>query len=102
LGGIYTLNPEWQFKAGVGFDETPVTTKYRAVVFPDNDRYAVAIGTHWQPTKPLGVDVGYSHFFLHAAGVHSTIVAGTETVHADGVVHSDANVFGAQLTYRFM
>ena len=102
LGTIITLNPRWQLKAGIGYDESPVRTRYRTVQVPDRNHRAFSLGTHYQPTKALGFDLGWTHIFIGSARVNSQIQVGPETVLADGHVKSSANVFGGQLTYDFL
>lgn len=102
LGGIYAFSPVWQFKAGLGYDQTPVTTRYRTVQCPDNDRYVTAVGIHFQPSKAIGWDLGYAHFFLRHAGINNTIQVAQEIATANGNVYSNADVIGLQVDYKFL
>ena len=102
LGTIITVNPYWQLTAGIGYDQSPVSTRYRTVQVPDKDHKAVSLGAHYQPTKALGFDLGWTHIFIGSARVNNHITVGPETVLADGNVNSSANVFGGQLTYDFL
>jgi len=101
LGGIYRLNTKWQFTAGVGFDQTPVSTHYRTIQLPDNNRYAVAIGAHYQPVKAFGVDVGWLHFFLKRTRINRSTEVASEVVQTTGLIDTSADVLGLQLTYTF-
>ena len=44
LGGSYKIDENWSLKSGVAFDETPVTSHFRAVTLPDSDRLLLGIG----------------------------------------------------------
>jgi len=94
------MSSHWTFKAGIGFDQTPVTTAYRTVQAPDGDRYVTAVGAHYQADKAFGVDFGWAHFFLRRTRVNSSVTVGPETSTVDGLVSSYANVYGLQLTYK--
>ena len=70
IGGVYRFNEQWTFRAGVGFDESPVVDAFRDTGVPDKDRYMVGIGFGYNITPSVQLDVGYSHYF--AAG-HATM-----------------------------
>ena len=68
LGGEYRLNDQWLLRAGLGWDQTPITDKWRMVQLPDEDRYLVGVGFNYRLNDATSVDVGYQHSFaIHAS-----------------------------------
>lgn len=47
LGGIWQATPEWAFKAGYAFDESPVNEDYVTARIPSNDRHWLTLGAQW-------------------------------------------------------
>jgi len=100
VGADYYATDTITLRGGVGYDQTPVRTTYRNVQLPDNDRYLVAVGGHFQATKTVGFDLGYSHVFSQASRVHPPAqVTGDQIVQTDGHVNGGADVIGMQLTW---
>ncbi|MFV8571892.1 OmpP1/FadL family transporter [Marinobacter sp. SBS5] len=46
VGGIWQANPEWAFKAGYAFDESPVD-QYLTARIPSEDRHWLTLGAQW-------------------------------------------------------
>lgn len=100
LGAIYRPLPCLHFRAGVGYDQTPTNNTDRNIRLPDGNRYAVAVGAHYQVVKPLGVDVGWTHLFIQKVNVSSTAVTGLQASTAIGTFTSHADLLGGQLTWN--
>lgn len=47
LGGIWQATPEWAFKAGYAYDESPVNEDYVTARIPSNDRHWLTLGAQW-------------------------------------------------------
>lgn len=47
IGSIWQATPEWAFKAGYAFDESPVNEDYVTARIPSNDRHWLTIGAQW-------------------------------------------------------
>lgn len=101
LGGIYTPVQCFSLRAGVGYDQTPTNNTDRDIRLPDGNRFAVALGAHYQIIKPIGIDVGWTHFFTQKVNVNYTVVTGGQAVTVNGNFHNRADVLGAQLTWDF-
>jgi long-chain fatty acid transport protein len=101
-GGKYKINAKWMARAGVGYDQTPVPSPIdRNLRCPDGDRIALAIGGHYQATKTIGIDVGWTHLFMQKTELNNTTVLDPNTsVLVQGSVEGHANLFGAQLTWQ--
>ncbi len=100
VGTNYHVNEAVMLRAGLGYDQTPSRNAERNLQLPDSNRIAVALGTHYQLSKTLGFDVGWTHFFVQNAGIHNlTQSVGAQTTTLDGKVSSEADVFGFQMKW---
>ncbi|WP_269079044.1 OmpP1/FadL family transporter [Marinobacter similis] len=50
LGGIWQASPEWAFKAGYAWDESPVD-EYVTARIPSEDRHWLTLGAQWQDIR---------------------------------------------------
>jgi long-chain fatty acid transport protein len=55
VGGSYRLDERWSLKAGIAFDQSPVTSRYRAVTLPDTDRYLLGLGAELRLSDAMSV-----------------------------------------------
>lgn len=100
VGGNYIYNDKVTLRGGLGYDQTPVRDAYRTVMLPDNTRYVVALGGHYQTTKSIGFDVGWSHYFMNKSHVIPPVqVTGDERVTTNGSINGRADVFAAQIVW---
>lgn len=103
IGVDYYLNCAVTLKAGLGFDQTPVRDQYRDVRIPDNNRYIVALGGHYQAAKTVGFDLGWSHFFADQSKINPPpLVVGGAILSANGKVDGSADVVGLQVTWDIL
>lgn len=99
LGTSVQVNDQWLLRAGTGWDENPTSDNDRNIRLPDSNRFALAVGAHYQASHCIGIDVGYTHLFLNNTFVNSAQVFGPQTIVTDGSINSYANVVGAQFTW---
>lgn len=99
VGIGYQVSPDWQLRAGFAIDKTPVRAQYRTISIPDADRKWFSLGTSYQFSKQLGLDVGYSYLKGDKVDVHEQSALGT-TLDAK-LAKADAHILSAQLNYRF-
>ncbi len=101
VGTEYAATDKFTFRGGVGYDQTPVGNKYRNVQVPDNNRYALALGGHFQATKALGFDLGWTHLFMQGNSIVNPPPqpVGAQIVTTNGVVNANADILGAQVTW---
>jgi long-chain fatty acid transport protein len=105
LGGKYQLNPGWNLRAGIAYDQTPVPdAESRTMTVPDSDRIWLSVGARWQLNKAASVDFAYAHIFFDDAPVERPVyIPGTtrlaQTIKGDFDV--SANILSAQLNYNF-
>lgn len=87
-------------RGGLGYDETPVRDKGRNIQLPDNNRYVVALGTHFQATKCVGLDLGWNHIFIKENHVSPPPqVTGQQITTTKGHVKGGADTLSAQITW---
>lgn len=101
VGSNYYASEDVILRTGIGYDQTPVRDNYRNPQLPDNDRYVVALGGHYQATKALGLDVSWAHLFMNKAHIiPPPQVTGDQTSIVNGSARVGADVLGAQLTWN--
>lgn len=66
LGSNYKINSKWKLRMGGGYDQTPTTNAFRSIRLPDGNRWALALGAHYQPYISVGFDIGYSYIFARS------------------------------------
>ena len=103
VGGNYYATDKLMLRSGVGYDQTPVRNAYRTASLPDNDRYIIAFGGHYQTSEAVGFDLGWMHAFMMKAHVNPPPqTTGIETATTDGTVKAGADVFSAQVTWSIV
>ena len=70
LGLNYKCSERFIGKAGVAFDESPVTDQNRTVRLPDNDRIWVSVGGSYKVGQSGKLDFGYSHLFTSESSIN--------------------------------
>lgn len=100
LGANYLASEKIKIRTGLGFDQTPTNDTYRNVTLPDNNRYVVALGGHYQATNTLGMDLSWMHIFMNRSHINPpALVSGDQQTTTSGYVTGGADVIGAQLTW---
>lgn len=100
VGANYYATEKVILRGGIGYDQTPVQNKYRNIQLPDNDRYVLAVGAHYQLTKTVGLDASYMHIFIQQAKVNPPpFVLGVETIATNGHVNGSGDVLSGQVTW---
>lgn len=100
IGSEYKATDRFTFRGGVGYDQTPVRNAYRNVGLPDNNRYVVALGGHYQAMKKLGFDLSWLHLFVKQTPIAPPPQAiGGQIVTTIGHVNGGADVYAAQVTW---
>ncbi|MEN8215804.1 MAG: outer membrane protein transport protein [Pseudomonadota bacterium] len=107
LGLNYKYTPVWTFKAGIAYDQSPVSdAQERSPRIPDNDRFWLALGATYNKDKRLSIDVGYAHLFINDIDIDSSEAysAGAHTSgyhRLTGKYKANVNIFDVQLNWRF-
>ena len=96
-GANYHVNEKVMLRGGFGFDQTPSNDTDRNVILPDSNRIAIALGAHFQPTKAIGLDAGWTHLFTMRTRVNNpSNIVGPQVNLTGGTVTGSADVFGFQ------
>lgn len=99
LGGAFKVTEKWLLRAGASFDQTPVKNSERNIVLPDSNRFTLSAGTHIQPWKTVGFDLGYTHFFFKKSNVNIATTVGSQTSVANGNFRNYGDFFAAQVVW---
>lgn len=100
FGGNYHVNEQWLVRSGIGFDQSPSQDAYRNLAMPDSDRIAIALGTHFQATKTLAFDLGWTHLFAMNTRINNNNQAvGDQNTITNGSITANADVFGFQVKW---
>lgn len=88
----------WTFRAGIGYETSPIDDpKCRTAIIPDADRWWFALGSSFQATESMQIDV--SAAWLHGTGERDLY---NKEGQVDGRFDKlDAYLFGVQLVYKF-
>ena len=88
----------WTFRAGIGYETSPIDDpKTRTAIIPDADRWWFALGSSFQATDNLQLDV--SAAWLHGTGERDLYdTTGEKKGRFDKL---DAYLLGVQLVYKF-
>jgi long-chain fatty acid transport protein len=75
VGGVYQLSDAWKLRAGVGYDESPVTDAFRDTGVPDDNRYMIGFGPGIQLSDTTFLDAGYAYYWGAAASMDKSVNA---------------------------
>jgi long-chain fatty acid transport protein len=99
LGATYRPNAAWAWRAGVAYDQSPVSAPQRSPRIPDAHRLMVGIGATFHLSPASSLDVGYGHWFVRDAGVHLNTPAAGSLAGTYRKPYID--VVGVQFNHRF-
>lgn len=90
----------WTFRAGIGYETSVIDNpRFRTTIIPDADRWWFALGSSFQATQNMQIDV--SAAWLHGTGERDIYdVEGGNDI-AGRFDKLDAYLFGVQLVYKF-
>ena len=106
VGVNHHYNAQWTSRAGLAYDQSPVSDSNRTARIPDNDRTWLALGGQYKPTPQSALDIGYAHLFIKNASINnntgSTGTPSTATVgNLVGNYKSSVNILSVQYTHSF-
>jgi long-chain fatty acid transport protein len=70
VGLEYQILPQWTVRAGLAYEDSPITDETRNPRLPDNDRIWVSAGLGYKWSENLSFDVSYSHIFVDKANIN--------------------------------
>lgn len=90
----------WTFRAGIGYETSPIDDpRFRTAIIPDADRWWFALGSSFQATDNMQIDV--SAAWLHGTGERDLYADEKDTTPAGRFDKLDAYLLGVQLVYKF-
>ena len=104
VGVSYALNPQWLFRGGLAYDETPVpNSRTRSPQLPDQDQFWFALGTSYQFSDRLGFDLSYTYITMVDDAEIDKTATGEDTFRGalKGDYDGSGNVVGLQMSYKF-
>lgn len=98
VGADLRFTDWWTFRAGVGYETSPIDNpRCRTSIIPDADRWWFAIGSSFEATDNMQIDV--SAAMLHGTGERDLYDSnGNKSGRFDKL---DAYLLGVQLVYKF-
>lgn len=100
VGANYEWGPGVLIRGGVGYDKTPTVDAFRDVRIADTNRFALAVGGHYQVKPSIGFDLGYSHLFSTGRKpINEVVHQGTSTYYINGSATGSADLVGLQLNW---
>jgi long-chain fatty acid transport protein len=97
--GVYTVKPGLDVFAGVAFEQSPVTTRYRQVTLPERDSLLAGVGVEARLYRGLSAGACYQRVQMLGTSRIDQTDLGTQT-HVVGSVKGSANVGVLQLAWR--
>lgn len=102
-GAEYKANDKWTFRGGMQYDQTPTQDGYRDTRVPDGDRTWLALGTTYNITPSIGVNLGAAYIWVKNEDIDVTRPTGTalgsSTIRASADEH--VVVTGLDLSLKF-
>lgn len=95
LGTNYKFNQKWMGRLGYAYENDPTNSNVRPLTDPGTGSNSVAIGAHYQAIKTVGIDLGYSHYFIFPSSIHTT----TGSTIENGTVNLQRDALGFQVTW---
>jgi long-chain fatty acid transport protein len=103
IGAEYLWNDQLTLRAGVGYEQSPITDQVRIPVVPDNDRTWLSAGATFNLTNALSLDMAYSHLFVKDTPIN--IAPGNPSFNGlityIGTVDSHVDIVSLELKYRW-
>lgn len=105
VGADYKYDENWTFRAGLGFDKSPVPNSYERIAsLPDADRYNTAIGLTYKTGK-WSYDLGYMFMYFKKYHIrndrHDKNGVPAKVNPLDAKYDMNVHVLGAQVKYEF-
>lgn len=98
FGTRYKLNEKILLRASFKYEPTPTSSSYRYVNFPDGIKYGFQIGSRYQATNKVALDIIYGHVFVRST--HINDVNPVTNAVATGYQRTSINLLGGQLVWN--
>ncbi|MDX8378563.1 MAG: outer membrane protein transport protein [Gallionella sp.] len=104
VGTSYHYSKAWIARAGLAFDQTPVSTQYRTVRIPDANRTWLTLGGQYKMSKASALDFGYAHLFVKNASLNQNAAANPDLAgkgYLVGNYNNSVDILSMQYSYNF-
>ncbi|MFY8274275.1 outer membrane protein transport protein [Pseudoalteromonas sp. SSDWG2] len=98
VGGDYQLNEQWKLRAGLAFDESPVSQQHLSISIPDTDRFWFSFGGEVKLDDVSSLDLGAS---IIRGKKQNFVESDNFAQHWGFESQGNAYLIGAQYNYRF-
>ena len=98
VGATWRPDPNWTFRGGFAFDQTPVSDQFRTARLPDADRYWLTIGLGYDWTQDLRLNAAYAHIFIASPSINEVSQTGDVLV---GHYSDHVDIVSFSATLRF-
>jgi long-chain fatty acid transport protein len=103
LGTSYRYNDALKLRAGLAYDQSPVSSEFSTPRTPFTGRTWLSLGVNYRFTPTSSMDAGYTYIFVNNASLNKTtdtsIAALGDTV--KGSYNSNVNILSVQFTHTF-
>jgi long-chain fatty acid transport protein len=100
LGGEYQINPAWTARAGLAYEQSPITDTNRNVTLLDSDRVWASIGASFKVNEKLKLDASYAHVSYQSGKITMPATL-TNPLTYNGTSSASGDVVSVGFTYRF-
>lgn len=103
-GANYHYSSQWLARAGVAFDQSPVSDAFRTVRIPDANRTWLSLGGQYKPSKESALDFGYAHLFVSNATLNQSAAANPDLAgkgYLVGTYKNSVDILSVQYAHSF-
>jgi long-chain fatty acid transport protein len=103
LGGSCRYNDTVKLRAGLAYDQSPVSSGFRTPRTPNSDRIWLSLGANFRFTPTSSMDVGYAYIFVNNASLNKTTDTSISALRdaVKGNYDSNVNILSLQFTHTF-
>ena len=106
IGVDYKMSPIWVLRAGVGYDQSPLSNTYRDTRVPDSDRVLYTAGTSVKLRPNLTMDAAFGYVQFNGSTVNNNTVfyGGTQAatlVSERADIGGNAKILSLGMRYNF-
>jgi long-chain fatty acid transport protein len=98
VGAVYQVSEAMAVRAGIAYDESPVTAQFRSADLPQNDRVLVGIGADYHLSDTIKLVISYDYQREMNAPVNFALASGGTLA---GEFHSQTHILGLQADVGF-
>jgi long-chain fatty acid transport protein len=101
LGVDWRFNDAWTFRAGYGYDNTPLEDEDRTARLPDGDRTWISVGATWRWSDTMEFNAAWAHLDLASGNTINFDQYGPAQDHVVGTFEADAEILGLEMRWKF-